>query len=1358
MPKNPNIKKTLVIGSGPIVIGQAAEFDYSGTQACLSLREDGIEVVLINSNPATIMTDGNIAEKVYIEPITAEVVERIIALERPDSVLPTLGGQTGLNTAMELYENGVFDKYNVTMLGCCPETIKKAEDRGAFKECMESINQPLIPSVVVTDIESAVEFANIVDYPVVVRPAYTLGGSGGGIVYNEPELREVCEGALKLSRVGQTLIEKCISGWKEIEFEVMRDSLDNKIIVCGMENVDPVGIHTGDSIVVAPCQTLADKEFQMLRSASLNIVSELGICGGCNVQLALKPDSFEYAVIEVNPRVSRSSALASKATGYPIAKVAAKIAVGYTLDEIQNAVTKKTCACFEPSLDYCVVKFPRFPFDKFVFAKKTLGTQMQATGEVMAIGTSFEQALMKAVRSAEKKTDSLSIEMFTRLGDAELLDAIAQCDDDRIFLMYEAIKRGISMEKLFEITKMDFFFQHKLLNIANMEKRLKQGKIDEETYLKALNMGFTNSAIEKFSGETIANRRMASYKTVDTCAAEFEAYTPYYYSTYDDETEAVKSDKNRILVIGSGPIRIGQGIEFDYCTVHSVWALREAGYEAIIANNNPETVSTDFDTSDRLYFDPLTPDDIDNVIAAENPDGVIVQFGGQTAIKLAKHLSEKGIKILGTSFEMIDAAEDRKLFDAILEKCEIPRPEGMSVFTASGAVSAAEKIGFPVLLRPSYVLGGQNMVIAYNSSEVTQYMDIITRTGIENPVLIDKYIMGREIEVDAICDGTDILVPGIMEHIERAGVHSGDSISMYPSQNVCDHHKKVIIEYTKRLAKEMKVVGMMNVQYVLMGDTVYVIEVNPRSSRTVPYISKVTGIPVVKLATRCMLGEKLKNLGYGTGLYPDTGYIAVKVPVFSFEKIHNIDVQLGPEMKSTGEALGIARTLRDALQKGLTAAGFKMKHQGRVLLTIRDRDKQEVLPIAKRLAALGFRLYATGGTKAFLNENGLEAEYVGKIHQGGTIIELIESGIDYVISTSEGNRAPERDSVKIRRKAVECRIPCLTSIDTARALCDSLENFKDTHELTMVNVADLNKKVEIGKDNCRSGLPMRSVIKGKQPLSFTKMHGIGNDYIYFNCLEQTIDNPNQLSLTLSDRHFGVGGDGIVMIMPSDVADFRMRMFNTDGSEGKMCGNASRCVGKYVYERGLTTKTTVTLETLSGIKVLNLKVADGVVEEITVDMGVAELNSKKVPVLIDKEKVIGEDVTIDNKQWKITCVSMGNPHCVVFCDDVDNMLLSDIGPKFESAAIFPDRINTEFVEVIDSTRLKMRVWERGSGETMACGTGACATVVAAVENGICPRNTAITVELLGGNLTIKYMTDGTVFMTGGASFVFDGQLL
>lgn len=1351
MPKNPNIKKTLVIGSGPIVIGQAAEFDYSGTQACLALREDGIESVLINSNPATIMTDTQIADKIYIEPITVEVVERIIALERPDSVLATLGGQTGLNLAMELHEAGILEKYGVKLLGAAPETIKKAEDRGAFKETMESINEPLVPSTVVTTVEAAVDFANEVDYPLVVRPAYTLGGSGGGMVYNEEELRETCDTALKLSRVGQTLIEKCISGWKEIEFEVIRDSADNKIIVCGMENVDPVGVHTGDSIVVAPCQTLSDRDFQMLRTSAMNIVSALGIQGGCNVQLALRPDSYEYAVIEVNPRLSRSSALASKATGYPIAKVAAKIAIGYTLDEIQNAVTKKTTACFEPAVDYCVVKFPRFPFDKFVYAKKTLGTQMQATGEIMSIGTSFESALMKAVRSVEKKTDTLNMSIYSGLSKDALLELIKKCDDDRIFEIYQAFKKGATIDEIFDITKIDRFFLSKIMNILKMEERLSKGNV-QEVLQKALDMGYTYTAIERISGEKIENKRPAAYKTVDTCAAEFDAYTPYYYSSYDEESEAVKSDKKKILVIGSGPIRIGQGIEFDYCTVHSVWALREAGYEAIIANNNPETVSTDFDTSDRLYFDPLTPDDIDNVLAAEKPDGVIVQFGGQTAIKLAKHLSEKGVNILGTSFEMIDAAEDRELFDAMLERCGIPRPKGSSVFTGAQAVSAAEEIGYPVLLRPSYVLGGQNMIIAYNSDDVIQYMDIITRTGIDNPVLIDKYIMGKEIEVDAICDGEDVLIPGIMEHIERAGVHSGDSISVYPSQNVRDPQKEIIIDYTKRLARELKAVGMINIQYVMMDDTVYVIEVNPRSSRTVPYISKVTGIPVVKLATRCMLGEKLKDLGYGTGLYPHNGYIAIKVPVFSFEKLHNIDVHLGPEMKSTGEVLGIARTFTDALQKGLTAAGFKMKSQGKILFTVRDRDKAEVLPIAKRFAALGFELYATGGTRTFLNDNGLDAKYVGKIHQGGTILELIESGVDYVVSTSSGNRAPEADSVKIRRKAIECRVPCLTSIDTAKALVASLENFRKTHELPMINIGELNQK-SAADDNTARCQPDED-----KKLKFTKMHGIGNDYIYFNCFEENIADPNKLSQLVSNRHTGIGGDGIVMIMPSDVADFRMRMFNTDGSEGKMCGNASRCVGKYVYERGLTDKTELTLETLSGIKVLKLDVKDGVVEAVTVDMGKAELACANIPVVADTETVIGGNLNVAGRDWNITCVSMGNPHCVTFCEGVDELDLEKIGTQFENHSIFPGRVNAEFVEIIDASTLKMRVWERGSGETMACGTGACAVAVAAVENGYCKIEEEITVKLLGGDLKIKYMKDGTVYMTGGANFVFDGELL
>ena len=1056
MPRNPDIKKTLVIGSGPIVIGQAAEFDYSGTQACLALKADGIETVLINSNPATIMTDGNIADKIYIEPITVEVVERIIEKERPDSVLPNLGGQTGLNTAMELYESGILDKYGVKLLGASPETIKKAEDRGAFKDTMEAINEPLIPSTVVTTVEAAIDFANEVDYPLVVRPAYTLGGSGGGIVYNEEELREICDTALKLSRVGQTLIEKCISGWKEIEFEVVRDKLDNKAIVCGMENVDPVGVHTGDSIVVAPCQTLSDAEYSMLRSAALNIVSALGIEGGCNVQLALKPNSMDYAVIEVNPRVSRSSALASKATGYPIAKVTAKIAIGYTLGEIMKLGEFESGAKFEPTCNYTVVKFPRFPFDKFVYAKKNLGTQMQATGEVMSIGTSFEQALMKAVRSIEKKTDTLNYSIYRGLSKDALIELIRQCDDDRLFEIYQAFKKGVSVEEIYDITKIDYWFLDKIMNILKMEDRLAQGNV-AEVLDEALNMGYTYTAIERISGEKIENKRFAAYKPVDTCADAFATFSPYFYSSYDQPAKAVDSDKKKILVIGSGPIRIGQGIEFDYCTVHSVWSLQEAGYEAIIANNNPETVSTDYDTSDRLYFDPLTPDDIDNLLEAEKPDGVIVQFGGQTAIKLAKHLNEKGVKILGTSFEMIDAAEDRELFDEMLERCGIPRPQGSTVFTASQAVSAAKEIGYPVLLRPSYVLGGQNMIIAYNDDEVLRYMDIITRAGIDNPVLVDKYIMGLEVEVDAICDGEDILIPGIMEHIERAGVHSGDSISVYPAQNVRGHQQEVIIEYTKRLAKELKAVGMINIQYIIMDGKVYVIEVNPRSSRTVPYISKVTGIPAIKLATRCMLGEKLKDLGYGTGLYPNNGYIAVKVPVFSFEKLHNIDVHLGPEMKSTGEVLGIAKTFTEALQKGLTAAGFKMKHSGKILFTVRDRDKEEVLPIAKRFAAMGFELYATGGTRTFFAEHGLEAKYVGKIHQGGTILDLIESGVDYVVSTSAGNRAPEADSVKIRRKAIEMRVPCLTSIDTARALIDSLENFVDTHELPMIDMAKLNQ-------------------------------------------------------------------------------------------------------------------------------------------------------------------------------------------------------------------------------------------------------------------------------------------------------------
>ena len=1048
-----------MLGSGPIVIGQAAEFDYAGTQACRALKEEGFEVILINSNPATIMTDKSMADKIYIEPLTPEVVKKIIEIEKPDAVLPTLGGQTGLNLAMELAEEGFFKAHNVILLGANPETIRKAEDRQAFKDTMESIGEPCIASKVVETVDDAVAFALEIDYPLIVRPAYTLGGSGGGIAYNEAELRDICTNGIRLSRVGQVLIEKCISGWKEIEYEVMRDAKGNVITVCNMENIDPVGIHTGDSIVVAPSQTLGDKEYQMLRTSALKIISALGIEGGCNVQYALHTDSFEYAVIEVNPRVSRSSALASKATGYPIAKVAAKIAVGYSLDEITNAVTGKTCACFEPALDYCVVKFPKWPFDKFVYAKRTLGTQMKATGEVMSIAPYFEAAMMKAVRSIELNIDTLRMPKNKDKSDEEILKLIHNPDDERIFIVYEALYRGISFETIFEITKIDIWFLSKLNNLVNMEKELLTGNLDEENYLRAKKLGFLDATISRLSGKKITNPRYASYKMVDTCAAEFEAATPYYYSTFDDENEALlkNSGKKKVIVFGSGPIRIGQGIEFDYCSVHCVWALKEAGYEAIIANNNPETVSTDFDTGDKLYFDPLTPEDVCSIIETEKPWAVVVQFGGQTAIKLTKYLAKTGVKILGTAAENIDAAEDRELFDALLEKCKIPRPIGDTVYTIEDAVNVATRIEYPVLLRPSYVLGGQNMIIAYCESDVREYMEIITRQPLENPVLIDKYMMGKEVEVDAICDGTDILIPGIMEHIERAGIHSGDSISVYPTQTLSKRIRGIIVDYTYKLAKALNVIGLVNIQYVVYNDEVYVIEVNPRSSRTVPYISKVTGVPMVDLATKCMLGQPLSEMGYGVGLHPEGDYVAVKVPVFSFEKLHDVDTHLGPEMKSTGEVLGIAKTFEEALLKGLIGAGFKLKKTGGVLISVRNSDKQEIISIADKFSNLGFDIYATAGTAHLLNSNMIATNSVRKLSEAEpNIMNLLESGkIDYVISTSAKGRMPARDSVKIRRKAVERSIPCLTALDTATALIKCLQMNKDITDLDMVDITKI---------------------------------------------------------------------------------------------------------------------------------------------------------------------------------------------------------------------------------------------------------------------------------------------------------------
>ncbi len=1067
MPRNKDIKKVMVIGSGPIVIGQAAEFDYAGTQACRALKQDGIEVVLVNSNPATIMTDSVMADEIYIEPLNLDTIKRIIDKEKPDSLLSTLGGQTGLTLSMQLAKEGFLKKHGVKLLGANPETIDKAEDRQMFKDTMLEIGEPVIPSEVVTDIESAVKFADTIGYPVIVRPAFTLGGTGGGIVNNEEELREIGTNGLRLSPITQILIEKCIAGWKEIEFEVMRDKKGNAITVCSMENFDPVGVHTGDSIVVAPCMTLSDKEYQMLRSAALNIINSLGVVGGCNCQFAFHPDSFEYAVIEVNPRVSRSSALASKATGYPIAKVAAKLAIGYTLDEITNDVTGKTSACFEPALDYAVVKFPKWPFDKFVYAKRLLGTQMKATGEVMAIGVNFEQALMKAVRGAEIGLDNLNLKKMTEMTEDELKQQIAVCDDQRLFAIFAGIKKGISLEYIHETTKIDMWFLYKLSNLAKLEYKLENTELSDELYLKAKKLGYTDKSIESISKSRVPCHISASYRMVDTCAAEFSAETPYFYSAVGVENEAEqfinekRGDKKTVIVFGSGPIRIGQGIEFDYSCVQCVWTLKKAGFDVVIVNNNPETVSTDFDTADRLYFEPLTPEDVMNIIEVEKPYGVVVAFGGQTAIKLTNFLTEHGINILGTQADSIDAAEDRERFDALLEKLKIKRPKGETIMTAEEALKAAEHIGYPVLLRPSYVLGGQNMIIAFNEADVKEYMKIILSTNIENPVLIDKYLMGTELEIDAICDGEDILVPGIMEHIERAGIHSGDSIAVYPAWNISNRMRERLLEHTKNLALALKTKGLVNIQYLIYEDEIYVIEVNPRSSRTIPYISKVTGVPMVELATRAALGEKLRDMGYGTGIYRESDYVAVKVPVFSFEKLIDVDVHLGPEMKSTGEVLGVGRTLREALYKGLSAAGYSLKKRGGVLFTIRDSDKAEIVLTARKFFDMGFKIYATEGTAKLLNAAGIDTQVAYKIHQNSeyNIVNMLEEGIiDYVISTSSKGRIPTYDNVKIRRKAVELSIPCLTSVDTANAIIDSLNSGYSLYTTEIVDINTMRKK------------------------------------------------------------------------------------------------------------------------------------------------------------------------------------------------------------------------------------------------------------------------------------------------------------
>ena len=1063
MPRNKDIKKVLVIGSGPIVIGQAAEFDYAGTQACRSLKEEGVEVCLVNSNPATIMTDKQIADQVYIEPLTLPVLEKIILKEKPDSILPTLGGQAGLNLGMELAESGFLEEHGVKLIGTTAETIFKAEDRQAFKDTMEKIGEPCAASQVVNTVEDGIKFTNTIGYPVVLRPAFTLGGSGGGIAHNEQELVDILSNGLRLSRVGEVLVERCIAGWKEVEYEVMRDANGNCITVCNMENIDPVGVHTGDSIVVAPSQTLGDKEYQMLRSSALNIINELKITGGCNVQYALNPDSFEYCVIEVNPRVSRSSALASKATGYPIAKVTAKIALGYTLDEIKNAITQKTYASFEPMLDYCVVKIPRLPFDKFLTAKRTLSTQMKATGEVMSICDNFEGALMKAIRSLEQHVDSLMSYDFTGLSDEALEAQLHVVDDRRIWVIAEALRRGVSYDHIYEITKIDRWFIDKLAILVEMEQRLKSEELTVDLLKEAKRIEFPDNVIAELTGKTeeeikqmrYANGIVAAYKMVDTCAAEFAAETPYYYSVYGSENEAAETTpQKKVLVLGSGPIRIGQGIEFDFCSVHCTWAFAKEGWETVIINNNPETVSTDFDIADKLYFEPLTAEDVESIVNIEKPDGAVVQFGGQTAIKLTEALMKMGVPILGTKAEDVDAAEDRELFDEILEKTHIPRAAGGTVFTAEEAKEVANRLGYPVLVRPSYVLGGQGMKIAFNDEEIEEFIGIINRIAQDHPILVDKYLQGKEIEVDAVCDGTDILIPGIMEHIERTGIHSGDSISVYPAPTISEPVKEMIVEYTKHLAQALHVIGLINIQFIVMDEQVYVIEVNPRSSRTVPYISKVTGIPIVDLATKVIIGETIRGMGYEPGLAPTADYIAIKMPVFSFEKLRGAEISLGPEMKSTGECLGIAKTFNEALYKAFLGAGVKLPKYKQMIMTVKDADKPEAVGVAKRFEALGYKIYATRSTAKYLQEHGVNALRINKISQESpNVMDLILGHkIDLVIDTpTQGNGDKNRDGFLIRRNAIETGVYCITAMDTANALAQSLETA--TNELTPIDIA-----------------------------------------------------------------------------------------------------------------------------------------------------------------------------------------------------------------------------------------------------------------------------------------------------------------
>ena len=1356
MPKRSDIKKVLVIGSGPIVIGQAAEFDYAGAQACRVLKNEGINVVLCNSNPATIMTDRALADEIYLEPLTEESLKRIILKEKPDSLLASLGGQTGLTMGCKLAKSGFLARHGVKLIGTKLDAIDRSEDRELFKETMEKIHQPCVPSDIAYTVDECVAIANRLGYPVIVRPAYTLGGAGGGVAYDEEELRSISHNGLMLSPITQVLIEKYIGGWKEIEFEVLRDGAGNVLTVCSMENFDPVGIHTGDSIVIAPAVTLADKEYQMLRSASLAIITELGIEGGCNVQFALDPDSFEYSVIEVNPRVSRSSALASKATGYPIAKVATKIALGYTLDEIRNDVTGKTFACFEPTIDYVVVKLPKWPFDKFLYAKRELGTRMKATGEVMAIGTSFEMAIMKAVRGAEISLTTLNHKKQIGLSKEEILARLPEKTDERLFVVYQALCRGISVDEIFALTKIDRWFLNKLKNLVEYESELADcgkntasDKLPREIYERGKKLGYLDKDIEKFSGKKVPYHKKAVFKMVDTCGAEFSARTPYFYSTYDeaDHDEAkpfvAKSEKKRIIVIGSGPIRIGQGIEFDYSSVHCVWTLKELGYEVVIINNNPETVSTDFDTADRLYFESLTAEDVQHVIDVEKPYGVIITFGGQTAINLCRYFSTHGIRILGTSADSVDVAEDRERFEALLEKYAIPRPKGITVMTKDEALKAAERLEYPVLLRPSYVIGGQNMTIAFTEEDVSRYMDVILAQGIENPVLCDKYLMGTELEVDAISDGTDVLIPGIMQHIERTGIHSGDSIAVYPPYNLEDTMLERIIEVSTQLTLELKTKGLINIQYLIYRGQLYVIEVNPRASRTVPYISKVTGVPMVELATKIIVGAKLKKLGYGTGLYPASPYVAVKVPVFSFEKLNDVNSQLGPQMKSTGEVLGIGKTIEEAMFKGLVSAGFKMCHPSEqrpvgVYMTVNDQDKFDIVSIAKKFADLGCTMYATKGTAEVISELGVDVTVVDRLSATDTVVKLMNEGkIDYIVYTGKTDLESINDFIRLHHHAILLGITVLTALDTANALADIIASKFTEDNTELVDINHLRKE--------------------KLQLSFTKMQSCGNDYIYFDNRDGKITCPESIAINYVNIHYGIGGDGIVLIENSAVADAKMRIFNKDGTEGSVGGNAIRCVGKYLYEKGIVPRREMKIETANGINEVTVYSFNGKVNSASVNLGKAELAGENIPCIWKEDKIVNKPATIGGKEYKVTLVNLGNPHCVVFSEKVDAVDVETVGPLFENCEYFPERINAEFIRVVNRVTIKMRVWERGNGETWSCGTGAAAAVVAAVLNGYCDRDTNITVKLRGGDLVVNYHSDGEVELMGSVKTVYEGRL-